>query len=78
LEGKIITEGWIIGVTTGVCPHNAIREEPSIILAVIQEVTETHPELDILLLRAGVDNITTTFSPVLADYFILLLMWDVR
>jgi Ni2+-binding GTPase involved in maturation of urease and hydrogenase len=51
-EGKIITEDWIIGVTTGGCPHAAIRD-PSINLAVIQEVTETHPELDILLLRAG-------------------------
>jgi Ni2+-binding GTPase involved in maturation of urease and hydrogenase len=51
-EGKIIPEDWIIGVTTGGCPHAAIREDPSINLAVIQEVTETHPELDILLLRA--------------------------
>jgi urease accessory protein len=78
LEGKIITENWIIGVPTGRCPHAAIREDPSINLAVIQEVTETHPELDILLLRAGEDNITTTFSPALADYLILLLTWDVR
>jgi urease accessory protein len=78
LEGKIITENWIIGVPTGRCPHAAILEDPSINLAVIQEVTETHPELDILLLRAGEDNITTTFSPALADYLILLLTWDVR
>lgn len=72
-EGKIITEDLIIGVATGGCPHTAIREDPSINLAVIQEVSETDPELDYFIIESGGDNIMTTFSPALADYFIYIV-----
>jgi urease accessory protein len=72
-EGKIITEDLIIGVATGGCPHTAIREDPSMNLAVIQEVSETHPELDYFIIESGGDNIMTTFSPALADYFIYIV-----
>ncbi|MGA8107339.1 MAG: urease accessory protein UreG [Nitrososphaeraceae archaeon] len=73
VEGKIIEEDMIIGVATGGCPHTAIREDPSINLAVIEEVTEKHPHLDFFIIESGGDNIMTTFSPALADYFIYIV-----
>lgn len=73
VEGKIIEEDMIIGVATGGCPHTAIREDPSINLAVIDEVTERHPHLDFFIIESGGDNTMTTFSPALADYFIYIV-----
>jgi urease accessory protein len=72
-EGKIMTEDMIIGVATGGCPHTAIREDPSVNLAVIEEVSEKHPDLDYFIIESGGDNIMTTFSPALADYFIYIV-----
>ena len=57
----------IKGVETGGCPHTAIREDASINLAAVAELTQTHPDLDIVLIESGGDNLSATFSPELAD-----------
>ncbi len=72
-EKGLLAENLVIGLATGGCPHTAIREDPSMNLAVIEEMEADHPELDIIIIESGGDNITTTFSPVLADYFIYII-----
>lgn len=57
----------IRGVETGGCPHTAIREDASINLAAIAEMTEKFPDLDVVLIESGGDNLSATFSPELAD-----------
>lgn len=57
----------IKGVETGGCPHTAIREDASINLAAVAELTQTHPDLEIVLIESGGDNLSATFSPELAD-----------
>ena len=57
----------IKGVETGGCPHTAIREDASINLAAVAELTQTLPDLDIVLIESGGDNLSATFSPELAD-----------
>ena len=69
----LIPEDLVIGIATGGCPHTAVREDPSMNLAAIEELEEGHPELDLVIIESGGDNITTTFSPRLADYFIYIL-----
>lgn len=57
----------IMGVETGGCPHTAIREDASINLVAIEEMVKRIPELDIVLIESGGDNLSATFSPELAD-----------
>src|SRR6059036_1773609 len=57
----------IAGVETGGCPHTAIREDASINLAAVAEMREKFPELDLVLIESGGDNLAATFSPALAD-----------
>ena len=57
----------IVGVETGGCPHTAIREDASINLAAIANLTRDLPELDLILVESGGDNLAATFSPELAD-----------
>ncbi|SMX34270.1 urease accessory protein UreG [Actibacterium lipolyticum] len=57
----------IKGVETGGCPHTAIREDASINLAAIAEFRERIPDLDVILIESGGDNLAATFSPELAD-----------
>ena len=57
----------IIGVETGGCPHTAIREDASINLAAVAEMTARHPDLEVILIESGGDNLSATFSPELAD-----------
>lgn len=72
-ELKVMPEDMIIGIATGGCPHTAIREDPSINLAVIDEIEQKDPSLDLIIIESGGDNIMTTFSPALADYFIYII-----
>ena len=69
----LLPENLVIGLATGGCPHTAIREDPSMNISVIEEMEERHPELDLIIIESGGDNITTTFSPLLADYFIYII-----
>ncbi|MCA0871129.1 urease accessory protein UreG [Seohaeicola saemankumensis] len=57
----------IKGVETGGCPHTAIREDASINLAAVAELSDRFPDLDIVLIESGGDNLSATFSPELAD-----------
>jgi urease accessory protein len=57
----------IMGVETGGCPHTAIREDASINLAAIAEMRGRYPDLDLILIESGGDNLAATFSPELAD-----------
>lgn len=57
----------IIGVETGGCPHTAIREDASINLAAVAEMEKRHPDVEVVLIESGGDNLSATFSPELAD-----------
>ncbi|MCG2634940.1 MAG: urease accessory protein UreG [Gammaproteobacteria bacterium] len=63
----------IIGVETGGCPHTAIREDASMNLAAIDELMTRLPELDLILVESGGDNLAATFSPELADLTIYVI-----
>ena len=69
----LLPENLVIGIATGGCPHTAIREDPSMNLSVIEEIEKKHSDLDLIIIESGGDNITTTFSPALADYFIYII-----
>ena len=68
-----IDEDLVAGVETGACPHTGIREDPSMNLDKIDEFTEDHPELDVVLIESGGDNLAATFNPELADYFMFVI-----
>jgi urease accessory protein len=63
----------IMGVETGGCPHTAIREDCSINLAAIAEMNARFPNLDLILIESGGDNLAATFSPELADITIYVI-----
>ncbi len=63
----------IAGVETGGCPHTAIREDASINLAAIEDMCAKFPELDVIFVESGGDNLAATFSPELADITIYVI-----
>jgi urease accessory protein len=63
----------ILGIETGGCPHTAIREDASINLAGIASLNRRFPELDLILIESGGDNLAATFSPELADLTIYVI-----
>ena len=63
----------IMGVETGGCPHTAIREDASINLAAVEQMVERFPELELILIESGGDNLAATFSPELADITIYVI-----
>ncbi|MSU90182.1 urease accessory protein UreG [Rhodobacteraceae bacterium 2CG4] len=63
----------IRGVETGGCPHTAIREDASINLAAVADLTESFPDLDLIFIESGGDNLAATFSPELADLTIYMI-----
>lgn len=63
----------IMGVETGGCPHTAIREDASINLAAVAEMRGRFPDLDLILIESGGDNLAATFSPELADLTIYVI-----
>jgi urease accessory protein len=72
-ERGLMEEDLVIGLATGGCPHTAVREDPSMNLSVVEEMETNHGNLDLIIIESGGDNITTTFSPALADYFIYII-----
>jgi len=64
---QALSEDRIMGVETGGCPHTAIREDASINLQAIAEMNRRFPDLDIVFIESGGDNLAATFSPDLAD-----------
>src|SRR3954463_3676453 len=72
LKGVLLQER-IIGVETGACPHTAVREDPSMNLAAVEDMERRFPDTDVVLIESGGDNLTLTFSPALVDYFIYVI-----
>jgi urease accessory protein len=64
---QALPEDRIVGVETGGCPHTAIREDASINLQAIAEMRSRFPDLDVIFIESGGDNLAATFSPELAD-----------
>ena len=60
---QVLPQDRMMGVETGGCPHTAIREDASINLAAVAEMRKRHPELDVVLIESGGDNLSATFSP---------------
>jgi urease accessory protein len=63
----------VLGVETGGCPHTAIRDDTSMNMAAVAELEKRHPDLQVLLIESGGDNLSATFSPELADAFIYVI-----
>jgi len=63
----------VVGVETGSCPHTAVRDDPTMNLAAGAELLDRFPDVDTVLYESGGDNLTLTFSPLLADVFIFVL-----
>jgi urease accessory protein UreG len=70
--GSLVPER-ILGVETGGCPHTAIREDASMNLAAVDELSRRFPDLDLVLIESGGDNLAATFSPELADITIYVI-----
>ena len=69
----ILLEERILGVETGACPHTAVREDPSMNLAAVEDMEARFPDTDLVLIESGGDNLTLTFSPALVDFFIYVI-----
>ena len=70
---QILPADRVMGVETGGCPHTAIREDASINLAAVAELRTRHPDLELILIESGGDNLSATFSPELADLTICVI-----
>ncbi|AGN27149.1 urease accessory protein UreG [Candidatus Methanomassiliicoccus intestinalis] len=72
LDG-VISPDEIIGIETGLCPHTAVRDDPSMNLEAVNRLESENGNLDIILIESGGDNVTLTFSNKLADMFIYMI-----
>ena len=72
-RAKALEANRIIGVETGGCPHTAIREDASMNLAAIEDMQKLHPNLDMIFVESGGDNLSATFSPELVDLTIYVI-----
>ena len=70
---QILPQDRIIGVETGGCPHTAIREDASINLGAVAQMVDRHPDVEVVLIESGGDNLSATFSPELADLTIYVI-----
>ncbi|MEZ5685934.1 MAG: urease accessory protein UreG [Paracoccaceae bacterium] len=73
MRAQVLPAERIRGVETGGCPHTAIREDASINLAAIADLNAQFPDLDLVLIESGGDNLAATFSPELADLTIYVI-----
>ncbi|GEN33567.1 MULTISPECIES: urease accessory protein UreG [Aneurinibacillus] len=73
MKNSVLPADRIIGVETGGCPHTAIREDASMNFAAIEELKASHPDLDIIFIESGGDNLAATFSPELVDFSIYII-----
>jgi urease accessory protein len=69
----VLDSSRIVGVETGACPHTAVRDDPSMNLAVLAELEAVHPGLDLVFVESGGDNLTLTFSPELVDRYVYVV-----
>lgn len=73
VKNGVLPEDRIIGVETGGCPHTAIREDASMNFAAIDEIKALHPDLELIFVESGGDNLSATFSPELVDFSIYII-----
>ena len=73
LRAQVLPEERIRGVETGGCPHTAIREDASVNLAAVADLNAAFPDLDLILIESGGDNLAATFSPELVDLTIYII-----
>jgi urease accessory protein len=73
IQNGVLPEDRIIGVETGGCPHTAIREDASMNFAAIDELISRHPDLELIFVESGGDNLAATFSPELVDFSIYII-----
>ncbi|MGC9670879.1 urease accessory protein UreG [Planosporangium sp. 12N6] len=71
--GGVLVPERVVGVETGACPHTAVREDPSMNLAAVEEMEARFPDTDVVLVESGGDNLTLTFSPALIDFFVYVI-----
>lgn len=72
-QNSLLPAERIIGVETGGCPHTAIREDASMNLEAVDEMVERFPDVEIIFIESGGDNLSATFSPDLADITIFVI-----
>jgi urease accessory protein len=72
-KNSLLPPERIIGVETGGCPHTAIREDASMNLEAVEEMASRFPDIDIIFIESGGDNLSATFSPDLADVTIFVI-----
>ena len=70
---SVLPADRIVGVETGGCPHTAIREDASMNLEAVEAMVEAHPDIQIMFVESGGDNLAATFSPELADATIFVI-----
>ncbi|MFJ3956681.1 urease accessory protein UreG [Arthrobacter sp. NPDC090010] len=69
----VLPEDRIVGVETGGCPHTAIREDTSMNTAAIEDLKARHPDLQLIFVESGGDNLSATFSPELVDFSVYVI-----
>ncbi len=69
----VLPEDRIVGVETGACPHQAVRERPSMNIAVLGELEARFPDAEFALIESGGDNLQLTFSPDLVDHWLFVI-----
>ena len=69
----VLAADRVVGVETGSCPHTAVRDDPTMNLEAVSELTDRFSDADVVLVESGGDNLTLTFSSALADYFIFVI-----
>ena len=73
LRANVLPADRVIGVETGGCPHTAIRDDTSMNTAAVLELEKRHPDLQLILIESGGDNLSATFSPELVDAYIYVI-----
>ena len=73
IKHKALEDNRIIGVETGGCPHTAIREDASMNLSAVDELCVRFPDLDLVIVESGGDNLAATFSPELSDLTVYVI-----
>jgi urease accessory protein len=73
LRQNVLPADRVIGVETGGCPHTAIRDDTSMNMAAVIELEKRHPDLKLILIESGGDNLSATFSPELVDTYIYVI-----
>lgn len=72
-ENGVLEADRVIGVETGGCPHTAIREDVSMNASKVEELETRHPEIELIFIESGGDNLAATFSPELVDFSIYII-----